>query len=76
MEVTDPAAWLGEIVKNPFRYFKTSPAIVQLGLIMYVRIPLSLRNVEDLLRQRGIGLFHESVRTCVDRFTHTSGQGN
>ena len=33
-----------------FRYFKTSPEIVQLAVMLYVRFPLSLRNVEDLLR--------------------------
>lgn len=36
---------------NPlsFRYFKTSPEIIQLAVMLYVRFPLSLRNVEDLL---------------------------
>ncbi len=54
--------------KNPFRYFKTSPKITQLGVLMYVRFPLSLRNVEDLLHERGIDVCHESVRLWVDRF--------
>jgi putative transposase len=54
--------------KNPFRYFKTSPEIIQLGVLMYVRFPLSLRNVEDLLHERGIDVCHESVRLWVDRF--------
>jgi transposase-like protein len=31
-----------------FRHFKTSPEIVRLAVMMYVRYPLSLRNVEDL----------------------------
>ncbi|WP_340693191.1 IS6 family transposase [Hyphomonas sp.] len=53
---------------NPFRYFKTSPEIIQLGVLMYVRFPLSLRNVEDLLHERGIDVCHESVRLWVDRF--------
>ena len=53
---------------NPFRYFKTSPEIIQLGVLMYVRIPLSLRNVEDLLRERGIDVCQESGRLWVDRF--------
>ena len=39
---------------NPFRYFKTSPEIIRLAVMMYVRFPLSLRNVEDLLHERGI----------------------
>ena len=57
--------------KNPFRYFKTSPEIIQLAVMMYVRFPLSLRNVEDLLHEHGIDICHESVRLWVDRFgTH------
>ena len=54
--------------KNPFRYFKTSREIIQLAVMMYVRFPLSLRNVEDLLHERGIDVCHESVRLWVDRF--------
>ena len=56
------------MAQNPFRYFKTSPEIIQLGVMMYVRFPLSLRNVEDLLHERGIDVCHESVRLWVDRF--------
>jgi putative transposase len=56
------------MAKNPFRYFKTLPEIIQLGVLMYVRFPLSLRNVEDLLHERGIDACHESVRLCADRF--------
>ena len=43
-------------MSNPriFRYFKTSPEIIRLAVMMYVRYPLSLRNVEDLLQERGI----------------------
>ena len=29
---------------------------------MYVKYPLSLRNVEDLLAERGIDICHETVR--------------
>ena len=39
---------------NPFRYFNSSPEIIRLAVMMYVRYPLSLRNVEDLLAERGI----------------------
>ncbi len=56
------------MIKSPFRYFKTSPEIIQIAVMMYVRYPLSLRNVEDLLHERGIDVCHESVRTWVDRF--------
>lgn len=36
--------------------------------MMYVRFPLSLRNVEDLLHERGIDIYHESVRLWWNRF--------
>nr|WP_300395906.1 hypothetical protein [Henriciella sp.] len=49
--------------RNPCRYFETSPEIIQLAVMMYVRFPFSLRNVEDLLHERGIDICHESVRT-------------
>uniref|UniRef100_UPI0040482106 hypothetical protein n=1 Tax=Yoonia sp. TaxID=2212373 RepID=UPI0040482106 len=53
---------------SPFRYFKTSPEIIRLAVMMYVRFPLSLRNVEDLLHERGIDISHESVRFWWNRF--------
>ena len=51
-----------------FRYFKTSPEIIHLAVMMYVRYPLSLRNVEDLLHERGIDITHETVRFWWNRF--------
>jgi hypothetical protein len=45
----------------PFGYFKTSPEIIRLAVMMYVRFPLSLRNVEDLLHERGIDISYETV---------------
>ena len=53
---------------SPFRYFKTSPEIIRLAVMMYVRFPLSLRNVEDLLHERGIEISHETVRFWRNRF--------
>jgi putative transposase len=53
---------------SPFRYFKTSPEIIRLAVMMYVRFPLSLRNVEDLLHERGIDVSHEAVRFWWNRF--------
>lgn len=55
-------------MKNPFRYFKTSPEIIRLAVMMYVRYPLSLRQVEDLLHERGIDICHETARFWWDRF--------
>jgi len=54
--------------QNPFRYFKTSPEIIRLAVMMYVRFPLSLRNVEDLLHERGIDICHETVRYWWNQF--------
>ena len=47
---------------NPFRYFNSSPKVIRLVVMMYVKYPLSLRNVEDLLFERGIDICHETVR--------------
>jgi len=52
----------------PFKYFRTSREIIRLAVMMYIRFPLSLRNVEDLLHERGIDISHESVRFWWNRF--------
>jgi putative transposase len=54
--------------RSPFRYFKTSPEVIRLAVMMYIRFPLSLRNVEDLLHERGIDISHEAVRFWWNRF--------
>jgi putative transposase len=53
---------------SPFRYFNSSPEVIRLVVMMYVRFPLSLRNVEDLLAERGIDICHETVRLWWNRF--------
>ena len=55
-------------MSNPFRYFNSSPEVIRLVVMMYVRYPLSLRNVEDLLAERGIDISHETVRSWWNRF--------
>jgi putative transposase len=55
-------------MKDPFRYFNSSPEVIRLVVMMYVRYPLSLRNVEDLLAERGIDISHETVRFWWNRF--------
>ncbi len=55
-------------MRNPFRYFKTSPEVIRLAVMMYVRFPRSLRQVEDLLHERGIDICHETVRVWWNRF--------
>ena len=51
-----------------FKYFKTSPQIIRLAGMMYVRYLISQRNVEDLLHERGIEISHETVRFWWNRF--------
>ena len=53
---------------NSFKGLHSSPEIMRLAVMMYVRFPLSLRNVEDLLHERGIDVSHESVRFWWNRF--------
>jgi putative transposase len=53
---------------DSFRYFNSSPEVIRLVVMMYVRFPLSLRNVEDLLFERGIDICHETVRLWWNRF--------
>jgi transposase-like protein len=60
-------AGVGWVMRNPFRYFNSSPEVIRLVVMMYVKYPLSLRNVEDLLAERGIDISHETVRFWWNR---------
>lgn len=51
-----------------FCYFNSSPEVIRLAVLMYVRSPFSLRNVEDLLFERGIDNCHQTVRLWWNRF--------
>jgi putative transposase len=42
--------------------------MIRLAMIMYLKYPLSLRKVEDLLAERGIDISHETVRFWWNRF--------
>ena len=53
---------------SPFRYFHSAPDVIREVVMLYVRYPLSLRNVEDLLFERGYDLCHETVRLWWNRF--------
>ena len=53
---------------SPFKWFKTGPEIIRLAVMLYIRFPFSLRNVEDLLHQRGVDVSHETVRYWWHRF--------
>ncbi len=47
---------------SPFHRFKASPEVIRLAVMVYVRFPLSLPNVENLLAEQGIDICHETVR--------------
>ena len=55
-------------MQNLFRYFNSSPEIIHLAVMMYVRYPLSLHQVEDLPLERGIDISQETVRFWWNRF--------
>jgi putative transposase len=55
-------------MRNPFRCFNSSPEVIRLVVMMYIRYPLSLRQVEDILFERGINISHETVRLWWNRF--------
>jgi putative transposase len=55
-------------MSDPFRYFNSSPEVIRLVVMMYVKYPLSLRNVEDLMAERGIDISHETVGFWWNRF--------
>jgi putative transposase len=54
--------------KDPFKYYKTSPEIIKLAVMYYIRFPLSLRQVEDILHERGIDICHETIRYWWNKF--------
>ncbi|MGB2932743.1 MAG: IS6 family transposase, partial [Methyloceanibacter sp.] len=55
-------------MRNPFRCFNSSPEVIRLTVMMYIRYPLSLRQVEDILFERGIEICHETIRFWWNRF--------
>ncbi|CUH46980.1 IS6 family transposase [Ruegeria atlantica] len=54
--------------RDPFKCFHSSPEVIRLAVMMYVRFPLSLRSVEDLLHERGIDVSYETIRFWWNRF--------
>ena len=54
--------------RSPFRYSRTCPEIIWSAVMMHVGLPLSFRNVEDLLHERRIEVSCETVRFWWHRF--------
>jgi hypothetical protein len=65
-------------MRNPFRYFNSSPEVIRLVVMMYIRYPLSLRQVEDFLIERGINIRSRDgsilVQVCLTSPTDTLSQ--
>jgi len=55
-------------MRNPFRYGKTSAEVIRLVVMMTIRFPLSLRQVEGLLHERGVDISYETVGAWWNRF--------
>ena len=51
-----------------YAVFRFPPVIIQQAIWLYVRFTLSIRDVEDLLAERGISVSHETVRRWVNHF--------
>ena len=53
--------------RSPFPYFKTSPEVIRLAVMLYIRFPQSLRNIEDLPHERGMAPGLKGVRYWRNR---------
>jgi len=53
--------------RDPFKYFKTSEEIIRLAVMLCVRLSLSIRNVEDLIHERGTVRGQSTVRLSERR---------
>jgi putative transposase len=56
---------------SSFRYFYSSSELIRQVVMLYIRFPQSLRNVEDLLFERGCDVFHQIARLWWNRFDPT-----
>jgi putative transposase len=61
-------------MRNPFRYFNSSAEVIRLAVMLYVRYPLSLRQVEDILFERGIDICHEKMRLWWQLYSKLTGR--
>jgi putative transposase len=55
-------------IKSPFHGFRFPAAVISCAVRWYHRFNLSLRDVEELLLERGVNVSYESIRNWCDRF--------
>ena len=56
------------MTKISYRGYRFPPEIIQQAIWLYLRFTLSLRDVEDLLAERGVPVSYETVRRWVNHF--------
>ena len=54
--------------KISYSGYRFPPEIIQQAIWLYLRFTMSLRDVEDLLAERGIMVSYETVRRWVNHF--------
>ena len=57
-----------QTTRSIYRGFCFPPEVIAHAVFLYHRFPLSLRDVEDLLAQRGIAVSYETIRRWCRRF--------
>ena len=58
------------MTRTPYRGFRFPTPIVEHAAWLYARFTLTLRDVEELLAERGFTVTHATIRVCVARFVH------
>src|SRR5436189_3114317 len=61
--------------RSLFRGYRFPPEVIAHAVWLYFRFHLSLRNVQDLLAERGLVVSHESIRQWCDTFGPTFAAG-
>jgi putative transposase len=54
--------------KISYAGYRFPPEIIHQAIWLYLRFTLSLRDVEDLLAERGVAVSYETVRRWVNHF--------
>ena len=56
---------------GPFHCFKTNPKIIGVPVMVYIRFPLSMRNVKDMLHGKGIVFGQVALQSLWDKLGPT-----
>ena len=55
-------------MQNSFQYYDSTLEVIRVTVMIYVRYRFLLRQVEDILFERGINMCHDTVRFWWNRF--------